>query len=290
MGNIEIFKNSSFGEVRVARNENGDPMFCLADVCAILDLQTNKVKERLNPDGWNTIPVIDAIGRTQQATFISEPNLYKAIFQSRKPEAEQFTDWVTSEVLPSIRKTGGYIVARAEDTPEIIMARAYLIATDTIERKNKELAEKERTNSILKASLEANKPKLDYYNEVLKASNGHTITTIAAFYNMSAVTLNRILMIGKVIRKTGREYSVMAKYQGENIAKPEKFKYVNKDGKECTKNDLRWTEKGHALIHEKIKSAISVGALVQVKGRYQISQKWYDNYINERKLKLSQNA
>lgn len=139
---IQIFNNPQLGEIRTAQTETGNPLFCLADVCKILELQTNKVKERLNVGGWNTIPVIDSLGRNQEATFISEPNLYKTIFQSRKPEAEAFTEWVTSEVLPSIRKNGGYIATKEDDTDESIMARAIIIATNTIDAltiKNKAL-------------------------------------------------------------------------------------------------------------------------------------------------------
>lgn len=89
--------------------KDGEPMFCLADVCAVLEIgNPSQLKTRLNPDGVITNEVIDSMGRTQQATFISEQNLYKVIFQSRKPEAEAFTDWVTGEVLPAIRKTGTY--------------------------------------------------------------------------------------------------------------------------------------------------------------------------------------
>lgn len=89
--------------------KDGEPMFCLADVCRALDIANPRdCKNRLNPDGVGTTDIIDSMGRTQQATFISEQNLYKVIFQSRKTEAEAFTDWVTGEVLPAIRKTGTY--------------------------------------------------------------------------------------------------------------------------------------------------------------------------------------
>lgn len=89
--------------------ENREPMFCLADVCKVLDLdQVSRVKSRLKKDGVTISKVIDSMGRPQEMTFISEQNLYKVIFQSRKPEAEAFTDWVTGEVLPAIRKTGKY--------------------------------------------------------------------------------------------------------------------------------------------------------------------------------------
>ena len=84
---------------------NNQPYFCLSDVCRVLDIvNVGNCKARLREDGIRTAAVIDSIGRRQQAIFINEPNLYKVIFQRRKPEAEKFTDWVTSEVLPSIRK------------------------------------------------------------------------------------------------------------------------------------------------------------------------------------------
>lgn len=108
MEDLQIFSNSEFGEIRTITKDN-EPMFCLADVCKALELeQVSRVKARLKTDGVTTSKVTDRLGREQEATFISEANLYKTIFQSRKDSAERFTDWVTSEVLPSIRKTGSY--------------------------------------------------------------------------------------------------------------------------------------------------------------------------------------
>lgn len=108
MEDLQIFSNSEFGEIRTIAKDN-EPMFCLADVCKALELeQVSRVKARLKTDGVTTSKVIDRLGREQEATFINESNLYKTIFQSRKESAERFTDWVTSEVLPSIRKTGSY--------------------------------------------------------------------------------------------------------------------------------------------------------------------------------------
>lgn len=105
---LQIFSNTEFGEIRTITKDD-EPMFCLADVCRALELeQVSRVKSRLKADGVTTSKVIDRLGREQEATFINESNLYKTIFQSRKDSAERFTDWVTSEVLPSIRKTGGY--------------------------------------------------------------------------------------------------------------------------------------------------------------------------------------
>lgn len=107
MNELQIFNSEEFGEIRTTISE-GVPMFCLADVCRALGLtQPSKVKERLSKKGVNSIPTLTS-GGTQNLLYINESNLYKAIFQSRKESAEKFTDWVTEEVLPSIRKTGSY--------------------------------------------------------------------------------------------------------------------------------------------------------------------------------------
>lgn len=104
---LQIFNNEEFGEIRTTV-QNGEPLFCLTDVCRALGLtQPSKVKERLSEKGVNSIPTLTN-GGTQNLLYINESNLYRTIFQSRKESAERFTDWVTEDVLPSIRKTGSY--------------------------------------------------------------------------------------------------------------------------------------------------------------------------------------
>jgi prophage antirepressor-like protein len=108
LNELQIFKNEEFGEVRTV-SKDGQVYFCLADINRILEINnTSQAKARLKHDGVISNEVTDALGRTQMANFINEPNLYKLIFQSRKPSAERFTDWVTEDVLPSIRRTGTY--------------------------------------------------------------------------------------------------------------------------------------------------------------------------------------
>ena len=110
MNELQIFNNEEFGSVRTI-TKNNEPMFCLADICKALEINNaSQLKTRLKEDGVITNEVIDNLGRKQNAAFINESNLYKVIFQSRKPSAERFTDWVTDEVIPSIRKTGSYAV------------------------------------------------------------------------------------------------------------------------------------------------------------------------------------
>lgn len=126
---MKIFSNPEFGDIRT-EVINGEPWFCLSDVCKALELeQVSRVKTRLNLNGVTTSKVIDSMGRNQEATFVNEANLYKTIFQSRKESAERFTDWVTSEVLPSIRKTGSY-----QQTPPLTTAeQIQLIAKGCVE-------------------------------------------------------------------------------------------------------------------------------------------------------------
>ena len=107
MNDLQIFNNEEFGEIRTITKDN-EPMFCLADVCKALEISNvGNVKQRLSEKGIHTADTLTK-GGMQKMTFISEANLYKTIFQSRKESAERFTEWVTGEVLPSIRKTGSY--------------------------------------------------------------------------------------------------------------------------------------------------------------------------------------
>lgn len=132
------FKGAS---LRTLTDEAGEPWFVLKDCMSILDLgnPTETVK-MFDEDEFSTTEVIDSIGRRQQAYIISEPGLYRLVMRSRKPEAKEFQRWVTHEVLPQIRKTGGYIPTSESDSDEDIMARAVLVARKTIERKNQQIA------------------------------------------------------------------------------------------------------------------------------------------------------
>ena len=140
---IQVFSNIQFGEIRTVLADDGEPRFCLTDVCRVLGLKASDVARRLHDDMVSNHPISDSLGRTQQANFVNEDGLYDAIFDSRKKEARAFRKWVTSEVLPSIRKTGGYIATKADDTPEEIMARALMVAQSTLENQKKFNAVKE---------------------------------------------------------------------------------------------------------------------------------------------------
>lgn len=139
------FKGSS---LRTLTDEAGEPWFVAKDVCDILGMSNPSMAvTALDKDEVAQIDPKDYLGsenRSNQAVnIVSEPGLYKLIMRSRKPEAKEFQRWVTHEVLPSIRKTGGYIPTSESDSDEDIMARAVLVAQKTIKQKNQQIAEQQ---------------------------------------------------------------------------------------------------------------------------------------------------
>ncbi len=135
------FKGAS---LRTLTDEAGEPWFVLKDCMSILDLgnPTETVK-MFDEDEFSTAEVIDSIGRRQQAYIISEPGLYRLVMRSRKPEAKEFQRWVTHEVLPAIRKTGGYIPTTDADDDMTILAKAVMIGQRTIEAQKQKITEQQ---------------------------------------------------------------------------------------------------------------------------------------------------
>ena len=142
MNDIQVFKNDQFGQVRAARGKNGEPVFVAKDICAILDLGNPRSSIALLDDDEKGVHSVDTPGGRQQMTTVTEPGFYKLVMRSRKPEAKAFQRWVTHEVLPALRRDGGYMVAR-DETPEQTMARAVLLAQATIDRQKSRIAELE---------------------------------------------------------------------------------------------------------------------------------------------------
>nr|DAF41919.1 MAG TPA: repressor domain protein [Caudoviricetes sp.] len=158
MNNIQIFKYEN-NDVRTVEM-NGEPWFVLKDVCKVLGISKYRdAAERLDDD--ERAPVrVDTLGGAQEMTAVNESGLYNVILRSDKPEAKPFRKWVTSEVLPSIRKNGGYIAGQEQLTPSELMAKALLVA-------NKTLAEREARISELKVQNAIMQPKAEYFDELV---------------------------------------------------------------------------------------------------------------------------
>ena len=163
MNDLTVFQNPEFGELRTAER-NGETWFCLADICRPLGIVSQDVRERLKKDRVVTIHHTDKLGRPKDMLFVDESNLYRALFQSRKPEADRFTDWVTEEVLPSIRKTGRYEVQPKPMTmAENVAAQAQLL----VEQEKRIARIEQRVETALTAIA---RPSEDTWVEDMKAA------------------------------------------------------------------------------------------------------------------------
>lgn len=194
MNELSVFENEEFGEIRTVIIEN-EPWFCLSDVCKALGLtQPSKVKERLNEKGVSSIPTLTA-GGEQKLLYINESNLYKTIFQSRKESAERFTGWVTSEVLPCIRKNGIYatdnVIDNILNNPDFGIELLTKLKEERAAR-----IEAEKTNAIL-----------------MHVNKTYTMTEIAKEIGLkSANELNKILAEKKIQYKSNGTWVMYSDY------------------------------------------------------------------------------
>ena len=237
MNKIKIFQNQEFGAIRTISNEQGDVMFCGRDVAAALGYKKPEwaIATHVEADDSAKRGVIDSLGREQQAIFINESGLYALILSSKLPSARRFKHWVTSEVLPSIRKQGGYLVARPEETDEEVLARGILVMQTTLQRRADELARLQ--------------PKADYADEVLDSVSCLTTTQIAKELNMTGCELNNLLRTLRVQYRQSGQYLLYADYARLGYAQSRTLRIRFSNGRVKTHHYLVWTERGRYFIH-----------------------------------------
>lgn len=257
---IQLFNSTQFGELRTATKDN-KVWFCLADVCKALEITNNRnINKRLSQGephvhsmdvGVQTGIKSDGTPAMQQVkmTFIDEPNLYRCIFQSRKKEAEKFQDWVFNDVLPSIRKTGGYIGASENETPEMIMARALRVAEQTIANHQQQLNIAKGTIKLQEEQIMTLSPKAEYTDKVLQSSSTLTTNQIALELGMTAIALNKFLEDEGVQYRQGSNWLLKGKYRDKGYSELKTFSYLDRDGKVQTRSQMVWTEMGRRFIH-----------------------------------------
>lgn len=197
MNNMQIFKYEN-NDVRTVEI-NGEPWFVLKDVCGVLAMDVSKIKQvsdRLDADekGRYSVPTH---GGAQETWVINESGLYNVILRSDKPAAKPFRKWVTSEVLPSIRKNGGYIAGQEQMTPEELMAKALLVA-------NKTLAEREARISELTVQNTIMQPKAEYFDELVDRNTLTNFRETAKKLGISERDFIRFLIDKKYIFRNQR--------------------------------------------------------------------------------------
>ena len=208
---IQIFNSEQFGTIRTAGTiEN--PLFCLVDVCKALDLNASHVKARLDKGVVSTDTLMTNGGK-QKLNFVNEDGLYDVILDSRKAEAKAFRKWITSEVLPSIRKTGGYMAVSPAETPEQVMARALKLADETmkrqqatIESQNGHISRQDEMIGELNAQVRRLVPLEGYLSNAIESGTTYTMTQVAEFLGFPAVSafLDWAVRLGILRRLNGR--------------------------------------------------------------------------------------
>lgn len=225
---LQIFNNEEFGEIRTVTKDN-EPMFCLADVCKALEIaNVGNVRQRLSAKG---IRIMDTHtkGGTQKMTFINEANLYKTIFQSRKDSAERFTDWVTSEFLPSIRKNGGYIAGQETMTDDELLAKALMVA-------NNKIAERDRIIEHQKAKIEYDRPKTIFADAVATSNTSILVGDLAKIICQNGVQIGQKRLFAWLrengyLMKNGSSYNMpIQRYVQQGLFEVKERSIQNPDG------------------------------------------------------------
>lgn len=177
---IQAFNNEEFGEVRMVM-VSGEPWFVAVDVCKALELSNPTVAvSRLDEDERSKFN----LGRQGEGTIVNEAGLYSLILGSRKPEAKAFKRWITHDVIPAIRKTGGYIQGEETMSDDDLIARALVMAQKKIELREKELREKDEL-------LELQKPKVEFADHVTDSENAIDMGTFAKYIQKAGIDMGR---------------------------------------------------------------------------------------------------
>lgn len=257
MNELQIFNNSEFGEVRTAIINN-EPYFMLSDVCRVLEIKNpSQTKTRLSYPGVISNEVGVQTGfkkdgtpamQNVKADFINESNLYKLVFQSRKPQAEKFSEWVTGEVLPTIRKHGMYATEELLDNPDLLISVA------------KELKFERERRKLLEAERETNKPKVLFADSVQSSKKSILVGELAKLIKQNGVDIgqNRLFAWlrkeGYLISRKGESFNLPTQRSMElGVLEIKESTHINPDGSVRLTKTPKVTGKGQIYFINKFR-------------------------------------
>ncbi len=241
MNTPQIF-NFEQNEVRTVL-VNDEPYFVGKDVASVLGYSKprNAISTHVDEEDKQDAPIQGDLGGKQKMTIINESGLYSLILKSKLPSAKKFKRWVTSEVLPQIRKHGMYATDDLLNNPDLLIE----VATKLKEERTLRLVAEQRVNEL--------QPKADYYDRILNNKGLVTVSTIAKNYGMSAVSFNKLLHeLGIQFNQSGT-WLLYSKFQDKGYTHIEPFDYEDKNGNRQVKTRMKWTQKGHIFLYETLK-------------------------------------
>lgn len=267
MENLMSFDNPEFGTVRSIIIDN-EPWFVLKDVCAVFGEQNyRRVANNIDEEDKG-VSQIATLGGNQGMITVNESGLYAALFNmkpkkargvtqeyidKRVEELKAFKRWVTHDILPSVRKNGGYIAGQEQLSPQELMAKALLVANKTLEERELRIANLNKQVEAQTKEIECMKPKVTYYDKILNSKSLVSVTEIAKDYGFGAVTLNRILNQKKVQYKVNGTWVLYEKYQNKGYVGTKTASFSSSDGYDCSRESTYWTQKGRMFIYDLLK-------------------------------------
>lgn len=275
---IQIFNNPAFGSVRSIALED-EPYFVGRDVAEILGYKNpnEALQEHVDEEdkflrsdrGSEMLKLFSSLKEMQEKLgrqdnwFINESGVYSLVFSSKLPTAKKFKRWVTSEVLPAIRKHGAYMtedtIKKALQEPDFIIKLATELKEEKEARKTAELEVAQKSQIINEL-----KPKADYTDRILQSSSLVTITQIAKDYGMSGKKMNSLLHELKVIYKIGSQWLLYSKYQAKGYTHSETVNIEHSDGRSDVVMTTKWTQKGRLFLYELLKKNGTLPVIEQV--------------------------
>jgi len=247
MNELTIF-NYEQVEVRTVLIDN-EPWWVLKDVCEVLGLKNSRmIADRLDDDEKG-VSQIYTLGGNQEMAIINESGLYNVIIRSDKPNAKKFRKWITSEVLPSIRKHGAYMTEATIDKVLADPDFGIKLLTQLKEEKakNQVLAAENDKQAQLIGELQ---PKADYVDYILSSTGTMTSGQIAADYGMSASKLNKILKEERIHRKVNDQWILYREHMNMGYTKSDTIPITRSDGMPDTKMFTKWTQRGRLMIND----------------------------------------
>lgn len=243
-------KKWTFGENEVRTIEkDGEPWWVLEDVCKVLEIVNNRnIAARLDEDEKG-VTLVDTLGGNQNMTIINESGLYTVILRSDKPQAKPFRKWVTSEVLPAIRKHGMYATDELLENPDIAIAAFTALKEERERRKALET-----TVAVQTQQIQELKPKASYYDLVLNCKDLLSTSVIAKDYGKSAKWLNAYLHEHGIQFKQGNIWLLYQKYAEKGYTSTKTHNVNGNDGQQHPKIHTYWTQKGRLFIYDLLKS------------------------------------
>lgn len=246
---LQVFDNPKFGKIRTMEFD-GEPWFVGKDVTEILGYKDsiNALKSHVDAEDKKGWQIATPSRGMQQATIINESGLYSLILSSKIPKAKEFKHWVTSEVLPSIRKHGMYATEELLENPDFAIAAFTALKEERDKRKKLET-----TVAVQEQQIAEMKPKASYYDLILNCKDLVSIGKIAKDYGKSAQWLNTLLHDKGVQYKQGDIWLLYQKYAEKGYTGTKTHNYLDEDGVTHPKTHTYWTQKGRLFVYELLK-------------------------------------